>query len=235
MVNVYSLDLLLTFMDITGRHRIFMATRITAISDTHTYHKQLKIEPTDVLLHAGDYTSIGKLQEVTSFLKWFDEQPAKHKVFIDGNHDGLSEEWPVLFTELLKQYPCIHYLRHEGIELEGIKIWGRPTTPTFGEWWHMADRDSHKMSSTLSVIPKDTDILLTHGPAAFILDKTLRGEHVGCKDLLSELDRVKCKYMIFGHIHQSSGIKKVGRTTHINAAVLDDHYKMTFPPKVFDF
>ena len=101
-------------------------TKFTAISDTHNQHSKVIIEPTDVLLHAGDYTSIGRIHEVKDFLEWFSIQPAKHKIFISGNHDFLDYETPSLFKEILKEYPNIIYLRDELIEIEGISIWGVP-------------------------------------------------------------------------------------------------------------
>lgn len=209
--------------------------KICAISDTHTYHDQLKIESVDILLHAGDYSFDGRINEVKSFLEWFSKQPARYKIFIDGNHDGLSEKQPSLFKEILKEYSGVTYLKHEGIEIEGIKIWGRPTTPTFGDWYHMADRGSPKMLKSLEIIPTGTHILLTHGPAAGILDITLSGESVGCHDLAEEIPVIEPKVVVFGHIHQSSGMKEVNGVTYVNAAVLDDYYKLTFKPKVFDF
>ena len=39
------------------------------------------------------------------------------------------------------------------------------------------------MQKAVSMIPDDTEILLTHSPPYGILDKTLKGEHVGSKEL----------------------------------------------------
>ena len=209
--------------------------KVVTISDTHCMHDKLHIPECDLLLHAGDYSSRGRIEEVKGFLEWFSKQPAKHKIFIDGNHDGMSEENPKLFEEILKEYPSVRYLRNEGIEVEGIKIWGRPITPSFYDWHHMADRGSPKMLTSLSIIPDDIDILLTHGPAAGILDANNQGESCGCYDLLNELERLKnLKVMVFGHIHHSSGEKEVNGIKHINASVLNDNYKLTFYPKSFD-
>jgi hypothetical protein len=61
--------------------------RITAISDTHTLHNGLSLPGGDILIHAGDFTSIGKIGEVLDFIDWFTKQPYTHKIFIAGNHD----------------------------------------------------------------------------------------------------------------------------------------------------
>ena len=66
------------------------------------------------------------------------------------------------------------------------------------------------------MIPKDTDILLTHGPPCSIGDKTIHGNHEGCVDLLNAVRRVKPKYHLFGHIHEAYGIDKIGDTIIVN-------------------
>ena len=61
--------------------------RITAISDTHTYHRELALPGGDILIHSGDFTSIGRKHEVEDFISWLSQQQYTHKVFIAGNHD----------------------------------------------------------------------------------------------------------------------------------------------------
>lgn len=211
--------------------------KFTCISDTHTYHKKVIIEPTDVLIYAGDYSSIGRIHEVKHFFEWLSKQPATHKIFIDGNHDALSADNPTLFHEMLKEYPNITYLFHSMVEIEGIKIYGYPTTPTFGDWWHMADRGSINMKTDLHRIPGANesdaiDILVSHGPPFGILDRTVRGEHVGSSDLLEELERIKPKVVICGHLHEESGTKEVNGILYVNAAILDEHYQVKNKPKI---
>ena len=68
--------------------------KITFISDTHNKHNHLTskgmgniLGSGDVLVHAGDCTSMGKSHEITNFLNWFGMTDFKHKIFIAGNHD----------------------------------------------------------------------------------------------------------------------------------------------------
>lgn len=206
---------------------------ICAISDTHNNHDKLVLPESDILLHAGDFSGLGTLRETKAFMEWFSNQKAKHKIFISGNHDFLDQNDPGLFKILLEEYPNIKYLRDEMVTVEGIKIWGRPWTPEFNGWAFMADPQSPKMLSSLSIVPTGVDILLTHGPAFEILDMMNQGNKVGCQDLLNELERIQPRYMVFGHIHHSSGVRTVGNTTHINAAVLNDDYKLSFKPRMF--
>ncbi len=67
--------------------------KITFISDTHNKHNHLTsnaynniLGGGDVLVHAGDCTSMGKSHEITNFLNWFSMTDFKHKIFIAGNH-----------------------------------------------------------------------------------------------------------------------------------------------------
>ena len=67
-----------------------MKLRLTAISDTHNKHKSLThdLPGGDILIHSGDFTSIGRKQEVEDFVKWFNKiDNYNYKVFIAGNHD----------------------------------------------------------------------------------------------------------------------------------------------------
>lgn len=211
--------------------------RLCAISDTHTYHNGIIIpEGIDILLHAGDFSFRGLLQETIDFLQWYNTRPVKHKLFISGNHDGMNQEWPELFKELLKTHaPDCIYLENSGVTVEGVKIWGRAITPTFNNWYNAADPQSPKMLTSLSIIPKDIDILLTHGPARGLLDRTLDGVNAGCEDMLLELGRfTNLKAYVCGHIHESYGQQMVGNVLYVNASQLDIMYKLANKPIVFD-
>ena len=61
--------------------------KCVAISDTHNRHKKLKLPDGDVLIHCGDATGLGSLNEFVEFNRWMSEQPHKYKIFVAGNHD----------------------------------------------------------------------------------------------------------------------------------------------------
>ena len=61
--------------------------RFVCISDTHGRTQNLHVPPGDVLLHAGDFSSSGRLREVEEFAEFIASQPHKHKIVIAGNHD----------------------------------------------------------------------------------------------------------------------------------------------------
>ncbi|RMZ90811.1 hypothetical protein DV736_g1947, partial [Chaetothyriales sp. CBS 134916] len=49
------------------------------------------------------------------------------------------------------------------------------------------------------------DIMLTHGPPLGILDRTFRGDDVGCEHLRRAVERAKPRMNCFGHIHEAWG------------------------------
>jgi predicted phosphodiesterase len=61
---------------------------LVCISDSHSKHQQINTLPIgDVLIHAGDFSNTGTLNEIKGFIQWFDSQPHPSKIFIAGNHD----------------------------------------------------------------------------------------------------------------------------------------------------
>lgn len=61
------------------------------------------------------------------------------------------------------------------------------------------------------MIPTNTDVVITHGPPYKVLDKVDHDEcsdiNVGCPILFQHItERIKPKYHIFGHIHESYGV-----------------------------
>ena len=67
--------------------------RVVAISDTHsTESRQLALPEGDILVHAGDLTAHGTLEEVDSALAWLARQPHRYKIWIAGNHDHAMEQ-----------------------------------------------------------------------------------------------------------------------------------------------
>lgn len=209
--------------------------KITFISDTHGKHEQLTIpKDTELLIHAGDISNIGRIQGVQEFLDWYDQIDVPHKVFIGGNHDFLLENNRSLFRSMLDNYPNLTYLEDSGTEINGIKMWGSPITPFFHNWafnrWRGED-----IKKYWDLMPDHLDILITHGPPHGYGDKTADGQLVGCVDLLAAVERTRPQYHAFGHIHEAYGISKNEHTTFVNASVLNLRYQMVHPPVQIDY
>jgi len=207
--------------------------KILAIADTHNQHNSLVLPEADMILHAGDISRRGEEQEILAFLSWFKNLDYRYKIFIAGNHDFYFERTsPETIKEIIPEN--VIYLCDSGITIEGISIWGSPVTPTFFDWAFNRNR-GEAISRHWDLIPQGTDILMTHGPVAGILDKTVRGEHVGCVDLLKKVQELKPKYYIGGHIHEAYGKLEAEGTTYFNASVLDERYRLKSEPWLFEY
>lgn len=201
---------------------------IVFISDTHSYHEQLTLPAGDMLIHAGDLTKRGGEREVVDFLKWFDQQNFHHKIFIAGNHDFFFERFdPDYIKKLIPD--SVHYLNDSGVEIGGIKIWGSPVQPEFFDW-AFNRRRGNDIKRHWDLIPKDTDLLITHGPPYGILDQTIRNEPVGCQDLWNFVKESTVKMHVFGHIHEAYGTTTINDIQFINASVVNLQYKVVNAP-----
>jgi Icc-related predicted phosphoesterase len=209
--------------------------KITFISDTHMHKPSVNsfTEGKDMVVHAGDLTYRGTSREIEEALNWFSELDFTHKILVPGNHDFLFE---VDFNKVLTMCESrgITVLIDSMIEVEGIKIWGSPITPWFHNWAFNRYRGS-EIQAHWDKIPDGIDILVTHGPPAYIgsLCKTEEGEDVGCEDLYRAVQRVKPKYHVFGHIHEGFGMKEIDGITYINASYLNRAYRpVNFPIEI---
>ncbi|PXX92422.1 metallophosphoesterase [Marinobacter vulgaris] len=207
--------------------------RLVCISDTHSMHRQVKVPDGDILIHAGDCLGVGTLEELEDLDNWFSEQPHRHKILIAGNHDWCLQDEPAEAEALIRN---AIYLRDTGTEIEGLKFWGSPWTPVFYDWAFNLARGP-TIAERWQQIPADTDVLVTHGPPAGILDQVITAsdsQSVGCDDLARRLEQLALKMHVFGHIHESYGQQTVNNCVFINASTCTSSYNPLHPPVVVD-
>jgi Icc-related predicted phosphoesterase len=209
--------------------------KIWHISDTHTYHGLLKVpEGIDMVIHSGDATNprdpYASEQEMLNFISWFGSLPIKYKVFVAGNHDLCIERNLVTKIDFMKN--GIVYLENDYAEVEGIKIWGSPFTPTFGEGWAFNKKRS-ALHDVWKHIPDDVDIVVVHGPPKGILDLAYHQlnciEFCGDEALRKRMYLLNPKLCLFGHIHNNEDIinagtmkLSIGDTIYSNGSVVTD-------------
>ena len=208
-----------------------MSIRLVAISDTHGLHRHLTIPDGDILIHAGDITGHGQMEQVADFNEWLGTLPHRHKIVIAGNHDFCFEDQPGETAALLTN--CI-YLFDEAITLDGLYFYGSPWQPWFFDWAFNLRRGP-EIRAKWELIPKETDVLITHGPPLGHGDLTSHGECVGCADLLESVRQKRPKLHIFGHIHEGYGVMQNEHTTFINASSCNLQYRPVQRPVVFDW
>ena len=220
-----------------------MKMRITFISDSHNKHNLLNgfLPGGDLLIHAGDISSRGYTHEIENFAKWYDKiDNYDSKVFICGNHDFGFQDDAEKVKGLLTGYKTIDYLQDDwmgvGEDMDNmVKIWGSPWQPEFHNWAFNLPR-GEKLKEKWDLIPKDVDILVTHGPAFGKLDFVpYDGVNVGCEDLLSCIQEIKPKIHLCGHIHSGRGVVFSEGTLYVNASVLNDRYEFRNKPITIDF
>lgn len=217
---------------------------ILHISDTHGFHNQFPAstwEGIDVVVHSGDCSNYRdpyrNEPEVRDFIEWYKNVPVKHKIYVAGNHDSSIERRMVTPGDFAAA--GIIYLENEATTIDGIKFYGSPVTPTFGDWSFMKARD--KTHPVWEAIPDDTDVLIVHGPPKGVRDLSFDREGnlemCGDRSLMKRCWKLKdtLKACCFGHIHNMDDVEtnqgishySYTKTVFSNAAcVYDGKFKL---------
>lgn len=199
--------------------------KIVCISDTHNLHNGLSIPDGDVLIHCGDATLRGSIEEVGLFGHWFRNLPHRVKLFVPGNHDFLFDRNRPLALELVAGRG-VKVLIDRAITIDGVKFYGTPWVPNLEGWAFYGDHIT--LVSRFHHIPDDVQVLITHGPPDGLLDKGTH--HYGSKELASRVAELQhLKLHCFGHIHESYGRVDNGHVS-INAASCDIQYQAVNAP-----
>lgn len=198
-----------------------MSLKILHISDTHGMHDVFpmkRFEGIDMVIHSGDISNspylTNSIVEIHNFLDWYENIPVKHKLLVAGNHDTAIARKSITHLDMRERN--IIYLENDSVEIEGVKIWGSPITPTFGDWSFMKARD--KIHEVWAGIPDDTDIIIVHGPPKGVRDLSYDRENklemCGDLALMKRIAVVKPKLVMFGHIHNCKDIENQGVSTY---------------------
>jgi len=219
----------------------------------------------DLLIHSGDISSLGRKSEVERFVKWFNDiDNYAYKIFIAGNHD-MTFDREILLRDKLAHFEgrdrndydteCANgkpqwlidmlgmgltggtfYLENSSIDIEGIKIWGSPYSPSFGYGWAFNKDRGYDINEVWNTIPMDTDIVITHGPIYGYCDRTSReGLNVGCADLYHRLNEVQPQLHFSGHIHEAYGYRQTNWGYAFNGCNCDLSYLVNNKPMTFDY
>lgn len=228
------------------------AVRIMCLSDTHSCHdkipkKRIKY-PADIAIHAGDFTNVGKREDVIKFREWFKNLPTTHKLLIAGNHDlsfddEIQQKHPFYFKyrryteppELSKKEiacPEIIYAEESVVELMGIKFYCSPRSP-FIEGWGFPSRIENE-GKEWEKIDDSIDVVVTHSPPAGILDFEIGEGGIGDPYLAQKIQKCKTPLHIFGHAHCCNGCYRHGNTLHVNCATVNINNKYKYPPIYID-
>lgn len=221
-------------------------TRIVLISDTHENNLLTKwdIPHGDILIHAGDATARGKPESLGKFGREMLQLPFRFKVYVPGNHDRLFVTQRKLAVNILASCGVITLIDEELMLPPGITIYGTP--------WQQVNLDDQRMlamngydsfsvldcSEHFKKIPSDTDILVTHQPAAGMLSLAFDGYELGSTQLASRYQQnLNPKLHVFGHVHEQYGwqwASDAHQTLFVNASLCDPSNRPVNPPIVIE-
>lgn len=206
--------------------------RVICLSDTHSHSPSegYTLPPGDILLHAGDFTNQGSLQEIRKAVSWLEKADYTAKIVVAGNHDlSLDERYALKHPEgwrvmpdpeqldecrrLVREAKDVTYLEHDSatVEVKGakLKFFGSPYSPDRGKQnWAFQYPDT-EAKALWSSIPSDTDVLITHTPPAGHVDTSAHWTQGGCPQLARALEKVRPKLHLCGHCHEGRGAEIV--------------------------
>lgn len=204
--------------------------RVVGISDLHG--RLPNIPACDVLLIAGDIcpdfmfrksvTDIARLYQMDwlrdVYAPWEQTVSATHILATPGNHDWVKEFPPECRSKMFIDEGCnVQDLYRD----RTLKFWFTPWVSGLPMWNYSLTRERRR--DRFDMIPRGLDVLVSHAPAYHIGDKTMSGEHAGCIELRTAIDRARPKHCFYGHIHegQRQGQKHVpfGQTQMHNVSM----------------
>jgi hypothetical protein len=228
--------------------------RIVALSDQHGFLPD--IPPCDLVIVAGDvcpdrFGPFMAVHDPYQQQAWFDRKvrpwlataPATHKLLTWGNHDwcgqscSFREDSPThsrstdlqILVDESTTIPC-----SDGTK---VSVWATPWSNRFMRWAFM--KKPSELEGVYAAIPEGIDILVSHQPPLYCGDRTFnlnsgRVEHVGSRELLDAVERVRPRLVICGHVHGGYGrFEHQGIPIH-NVSVVDEAYRLVNAPTVID-
>lgn len=190
--------------------------RVAVISDTHLLHRDMDMGQGDLLIHCGDMLDLfsgEQEQDLSDIDDWFGTLDFRQIICIGGNHDLALQA--TLQTKV-QPFRNAHYLHDDGIEFDGLRIYGSPSVPDLPG--HAFYADPGELAAAWQGIPDGLDILVTHAPPAGILDQSRSGRSLGCPMLARRVAEAAPRLHCFGHVHASAGQQRVGVTHYVNAS-----------------
>lgn len=184
------------------------SVRIVHISDTHQFlvsgTKNLYLPHGDILVHSGNFTNYGTKQEYRAFNAWLGSvsHDFHYRIVCIGARDvkEFGNNWGIM-KKMLNH--ATHVLCHSDEVVLGIRFYGAP--------WHWGHRGNYQIrlgaplttTGRFNEIPEGIQVLITHGPAADVLDAP---SAPGSKELAEAIRRVKPSVHMHGHAKGSHGV-----------------------------
>ena len=187
---------------------------------------------------------------IKDFHQWLNKQPAKYIISGQGNHEvGVQSNFQLAKSLAQEACPNVHFVEHELIEIEGVRIFYSAWTPWFYNWAYNASRSLEDaqhfqrpyIKDMWDSIPDDIDILACHGPThgindlVYQIDGVTPKERVGCWHLAEKFDKSRATTFICGHIHSGHGYKYFNDKHYYNVSVCGETYQVDYEPTVIEY
>lgn len=224
--------------------------RICAFSDLHGV---LPVLPdADLYLCAGDicpnFHARDRAHQADLQLKWFKENWIPWRGdrtihFTLGNHDYLD---PSRLADCLID---------DLVYAEGLAIWFTPWSNLFGCGWAWM-REPDGLRPIYEAIPDGIELIVTHGPPYGYGDMVeaqswyprypLEDPHLGNRDLMQAIVRIKPEIVICGHIHTGHGEYRLNiddgsgldpnewQTTIYNVSLVNESLQPVYAPTIIE-
>jgi len=232
--------------------------RIVALSDQHGYLPE--IAPCDLLILAGDicpdrFGPFLAMHDPDQQKAWFNRKvrpwlaksPATHKISTWGNHDWCGQacefrhESPTAASTTELQIvvdEATSVPAGDRVGPPSLTIWATPWSNQFMNWAFM--KPPAELVEVYAAIPAGIDILVSHQAPYGYGDRYYdpssgNVQHLGSRELLAAIDRVKPRLVICGHIHDGYGRYEYDSIPIYNVSVVDEQYRLVHPPTMIDF
>jgi Icc-related predicted phosphoesterase len=228
--------------------------RIAALSDQHGFLPD--VPACDLLIIAGDicpdrfgpFLAMHEPEQQKSWFNrrarpWLANAPAAHRILTWGNHDWCGQEcaFPYDSPEQVSTTD-LQILVDQGTTVDSpegsITVWGTPWSNRIMNWAFM--KEPAELEAVYAQIPEGIDILVSHQPPYGFGDRLVTGvsrkvEHLGSRELLAAIKRVRPKLVICGHIHDGYGRFECDGVPVCNVSVVGEQYRLVRSATVFDF
>jgi Icc-related predicted phosphoesterase len=118
-----------------------------------------------------------------------------------------------------------------------LSVWATPWSNRYLHWAFMKPREA--LAAVYDAIPRGIDILVSHQPPfghgdLFRHARTGEVEHLGSRELLAAIDRVRPRLVVCGHMHDGQGRFEYEGVAIYNVSVVNNQYRLVRPPTVID-
>ena len=162
--------------------------RIVIVSDTHGYEAHSATARRRRLIHGGDFQMDGGGAKASqeAFDRWLAAQPHAVKIVVRGNHDDHNAKFGRSGARFVARRPAL-------LRVCGLRVLVMPFSRRRG-------------AHTRSPMP-GCDVLLTHSPPKFLLDKCYNGENAGSTTIRHAVEQSLAppQLWICGHVHEARG------------------------------